>query len=757
MRLTRPLRALLAFALLTSTTFADAPQTEPYTWRNAVIKGTGFSNGIVFSPVQKDLIYQYTDMGGAYRWDEADKKWTPLNDWSRYNDRPAQNLGVEAMVAHPHDANKVYMVIGTYGSPAGMCRSDDQGRTWKRTDLADGNGQPLVRVNGNGNGRNGGNRLAIDPNDPNHLWYGSRLDGLWHSADAGVTWNRVDAFPVTGDTEGPANGIGIIALIVDGSSSQPGTPSRTMYALVSTTQPLQIYRSDDAGATWSPVFATSTVASNELLPIRAALTPDGKTMYVTLSNSPGPNGATKGQVVRIDNPAGESPSIDVCDVPKVGNHGFSGVCIDPSDPQRILVSTLDRWGAIDDLFLSTDAGKTWKAADANQHRDDRSAPYARAGKLHWIGDVQIDPFDSNRALFTTGYGLYLTRNLLDLTKGTSPTWMFFNDGFEQSALLEFATPFDGPVHLLCAMGDRDGFRHEDFDTSPKDGQFGALDGLSRGTSEDVDVAQHDHNKLVRITHAAPYIQYSDDNGMHWKWIGNVPSGRQPERNRGSLALSADGDRVVYSPGQVGWGERGTVLPVSYVTRSDTGWSDWTSPQSAPSGGRVLVDLAEPRTFYCHQGTDFWRSTDGGESWTKSAAPTPVAFRNVRAILGTAGHLLASSSDSHGVFRSTDGGTSWTRLAPDSVEDAYAVGVGAPPPGKSYPALYLAGSANGTTGYFRSDDEGATWVSISNEHQQHGWVTVIQGDPRVYGRLYVGTNGRGILIGEPARPPARQAK
>ncbi len=742
------LRMILLALTLVTRALAEAP-TETYQWRNAVIKGTGFSNGVVFSPVQRNLFFQYTDMGGAYRWDEPQKAWSPLNDWSRYNDQSAQCLGVEALVVHPSSADKVYMVIGTYNSPAGMCRSNDGGRTWERTDLVDASGKPLVHVNGNGNGRNGGNRLAIDPNDPNQLWFGSRQDGLWHSSDAGVTWKRVDSFPAAGDQAGPARNIGIIALLIDRSSSVPGTASKTLYALVSTTQPDQLFRSNDGGASWQPALAHPSANANELLPVRAALTPDGRTMYVTLSDSPGPNGATKGQVIRIDQPSSDQPTIEVCDIPRVGTHGFSGVCIDPSNPRRVLVSTLDRWAAIDDLFLSNDGGKSWTAADANKHRDDSSAPYAKASKLHWIGDVQIDPFDPNHAIFTTGYGLYATNDLGALDKGTPPTWRFFNDGFEQSALLEFASPFSGPISLFCSMGDRDGFRHEDFNVSPQSGSLGALDGLSRGSSEDIDVARDDSNKLVRLVHPAPFVQYSDDNGVHWSWIGQVPKDKLPERNRSSIAISADGSRLVYSPGREGWGERATTLPLLIAARTTDGWGEWKSPANAPPGGAVLVDLAEPNTFYCHVDSQIWRSTDGGESWTLVCQSTPAKFRNIRAVIGKAGHLVASSSDRQGVYRSTDGGANWLRLAPQSVDDAYAVGVGAPAPGHDYPALYIAGSANGTTGYFRSDDQGQTWITIGDSQHQFGWVTVIQGDSRVFGRLYVGTNGRGIVIGEPA--------
>ncbi len=738
---------------LKAETDSGRPSGVAYGWRNVVIKGTGFTNGVVFSPAQRDLIYQYTDMGGAYRWDVDVQRWTPLNDWSRYNDWPAQFMGVEALAIHPRDPRRVYMVIGTYGSPAGMCRSDDAGRTWTRTDLLKPDGKPLVRANGNGEGRNGGNRLAIDSNDPQRLYFGSRSDGLWRSADGGATWARIESFPVTGDPRGPARDVGIIGVIVDPTSGRPGSASSTLYALVSTTAPVKVYRSADAGVTWTPVLRYDDAPAGSFVPIRAALTPDGQSLYVALANSPGPNGATDGAIVRIADPSGPAPRAETCDVPRDGSHGFSGVCIDPSNPQRILVSTLDRWAAIDDVFLSVDAGKTGRAARANDHRDDRPAPYMRQGKLHWIGDVQIDPFDSRRAILTTGSGNYITANLDALDRGEPPTWTFFNDGFEQTAVLELASPFRGDVQLFSAVGDRDGFRHDDFDVSPPRGQFGALDGLTRGTNDDVDVAQDDASRLVRLTHVDPFVQFSDDGGIHWKWIGTSrPERPSAERYGGSLALSSDGRRVVYSPGRTAGGE---PLPVMYATRDGDQWSHWVTPINAPRGGRVLVDLGDRNTFYCSSGTAFWRSRDGASTWTRSSAELPSALRSVRAVPDRAGHLLAAGDENSGVYLSVDAGDTWTRLAPDAVRDAYAVGVGAQVAAANYPALYLAGSANGTTGFFRSDNRGATWISISDAAQQFGRVTVIQGDPRVPGRLYVGTNGRGILVGEPTtRPVAR---
>jgi len=52
------------------------------------------------------------------------------------------------------------------------------------------------------------------------------------------------------------------------------------------------------------------------------------------------------------------------------------------------------------------------------------------------------------------------------------------------------------------------------------------------------------------------------------------------------------------------------------------------------------------------------------------------------------------------------------------------------------------------GFYRSEDAGVTWVRINDDRHQFGFCGVIIGDPRVYGRVYVGTGGRGILVGEP---------
>jgi hypothetical protein len=42
------------------------------------------------------------------------------------------------------------------------------------------------------------------------------------------------------------------------------------------------------------------------------------------------------------------------------------------------------------------------------------------------------------------------------------------------------------------------------------------------------------------------------------------------------------------------------------------------------------------------------------------------------------------------------------------------------------------------------------VRINDDQHQFGLIGQITGDPKLYGRVYVGTLGRGILYGDPAR-------
>src|SRR2546423_10245834 len=118
---------LVLTALATAWSIRAADVTsEPYVWKNVKVVAGGFIPGIVFSRVEKGLAYCRTDIGGCYRWDDAQKKWIPLMDGLA----ESNYLGGESIAPDPVDANTIYVAAGMYfNEPAAMVRSKNPGTT----------------------------------------------------------------------------------------------------------------------------------------------------------------------------------------------------------------------------------------------------------------------------------------------------------------------------------------------------------------------------------------------------------------------------------------------------------------------------------------------------------------------------------------------------------------------------------------------------------------------------------------------------
>ena len=125
-----------------SSSSAPAPSVN-YQWQSVVILGGGFVTGVIFSPIEKDLIYARTDIGGAYRWNPADGSWIPLTDMLGPSD--SSFLGIDSLAPDPKDPNKVYIAVGMYtagwAGNGAMLRSNDRGNTWSLHRHAHQNGR----------------------------------------------------------------------------------------------------------------------------------------------------------------------------------------------------------------------------------------------------------------------------------------------------------------------------------------------------------------------------------------------------------------------------------------------------------------------------------------------------------------------------------------------------------------------------------------------------------------------------------------
>jgi hypothetical protein len=170
---------------------------------------------------------------------------------------------------------------------------------------------------------------------------------------------------------------------------------------------------------------------------------------------------------------------------------------------------------------------------------------------------------------------------------------------------------------------------------------------------------------------------------------------------------------------------------------------WTSVVGLASGAKVASDRVNAARFYGTSGAQLLGSVDSGATFTLLATLS-VGGGTPRPTPGREGDVWIPTTG--GLFHYTDAAATAT-VAP-GVSNAAAIGFGRAAACADYPVLYVAGQVNGASGIFRSDDQGVTWQQIDDASRQFGFISYVAGDPRVYGRVYLGSGGRGVLYGDP---------
>ncbi len=685
---------------------ADPVEAIPYAWKNVTITGGGFVTGIVFHPAEPGLVYARTDVGGAYRWDGAGGRWIPLNDDLSEEDWTL--TGIESLALDPADPDRVYLAAGSYTNDwsgnGAILRSEDRGATWKRTPMP-------FKFGANEPGRSNGERLAVNPARPEELYLGTRHDGLWRSVDHGASWSQVESFPIPVDT----GGVGLIDI-------EFSPESDAVWVVVSSPDGA-LWRSDDNGTSWSQVEGQP----KGLVPHQTGFSPDGN-LYITYSSGAGPNDIIYGAVWKY-NPSTEAWTNITPLVPaRDDRFGYAGLGIDKLRPGTLLVSTICRWKYHDELFRSTDGGESWTRLGPTAEHDEGEVQFIKFGKPevelgHWIGDVGIDPFDSDHALYITGMGIWGTDDLTAADEERPTHWTVRARGIEETVINELCSPASG-APLLSSMWDTGGFRHENLDTSPQAGSFQPHFGHTTG----LDYAELDPQIVVRIS--GKNGAWSEDNGRSWT-VFEAPGSSTGE---GKVAVSSSGATWIWTPRESG----------SIVTR-DRGRT-WETCAGLPERVLVRSDRYLPDRFYAldpDSGT-VYRSTDDGKQFEVVGETLP-GKGDLRAVQGQPGHLWRICPS--GLLRSTDGGGTWTAIAPGEVTGT-RIAFGKPLRAFHYPTLYLGGEVAGQYGVFRSIDQGTTWVRINSDALQFHLLKAIAADQNVFGRVYVGTGGRGIFYGDP---------
>ena len=114
---------------------------------------------LAFDPKNPLRIY-----GASARSDDGGDTWTVLHP---------NDLGTDALVVAPSNGNVLYRIAHDLGYRR-LERSDDAMVTWRRVA---NDFYPMA--------------VAVDPRDENSVWIANDID-LWHSADGGAAWQKVD-------------------------------------------------------------------------------------------------------------------------------------------------------------------------------------------------------------------------------------------------------------------------------------------------------------------------------------------------------------------------------------------------------------------------------------------------------------------------------------------------------------------------------------------------------------------------------------
>ena len=736
---------------------AAREQQANYVWRPVAIGAGGFITGLSFEPTGTTRLAR-TDVYGAYLWFAEEQRWAQLmTSAAMPADVQVQNGandGVYEIVVAPSDPQRIY-----FASKGRVYRSDDRGKTFRHT-APPGSATP-IRFDPNSEFRLYGPFMAVDPNDPDHVYLGTPEQGLWRSVDGGARWQQVASVPTNQDSR-PDPGIQSPGTMIwfapqtrrraDDDASAPPAPAQ-IWALA---HGHGVYTSHDGGQTFSPLAPADQPQPRRL--IQGSF-------------------AAAGSFYGVDH---ESRSAwryrdgrwqELTRKPGLGAQRFGAVALHRRDGR---------------IFLFDEGGKTWQSDNGGDnwtqlaHRSHASAgdpPWLRVSNQSYfaIAGVLPDPLLPDR--FWVGAGTGVSRSELPAGSGLVD-WASESRGIEELVANDILKQPGQPA--LFAAWDFGIHLKTDLDAwstgyGPKERVVIAAQQLAGSRADPAFVATNASDTRTFCCSEdgdAVLASYSTDSGRHWTRFPTLP--QPPGTNAddpwrmsfGMIAVSSSDTRNLI------WAPSFNRSPF-YTRNLGQTWERVSLPdETLPFTGShaalylhrktLVADPITPATFYWWHSGDgdnkalkgLWRTRDGGEHWQRvfadDIAPHHDKSAKLRAVPGKAGHLFFTSGV-YGSFdtrlrRSTDGGRQWQALGVEWVED---IAFGKPARPDGYPTVFVAGRIRGEYGIWRSSDEAISWQRVGRfPVGSLDQVTVMAGDPDVFGRVYLGFKGSGWVYGEP---------
>ena len=612
------------------------------------------------------------DGNGVYKTTDGGKSWTHAG---------LPNAGrIARIVVHPKNPDTVFVAASgklySQNPERGVYRTTDGGKTWSKTLDHKVDGREVGAID-----------LAMDPANPSILYAatydkvrrpwtfaeGGPGSAIFKSTDGGATWRQLTAGLPTGL-------LGRIGLSI--ARSDP----KTIYAVIENANGRdpkvspeerrkrmaegfgdgsigdELYRSDDAGATWRKVA-----------PQPAAPATEGRG---AAGDPQQPQGGGRG---RGGWTGGNPP------------YYYGQIRVNPRDKEHVYLLSVG-------ISHTTDGGKTW------------SSPFPFGGDNH---AMWINPNDPNHLILghDHGMGVSFDAGRTWLSPDNKPLAQFYAIGYDMdepynvyggtqdNGSMRGPSTMKGggtiPFEAWYRVGGGDGFYNVVDPTDSRwlynESQFGAIQRLDQktGQARSIRYSRPQGQEQLRwnwsspilisphnsdtIYHGANVLLRSTNRGDTWTEISPDLTKNLPERRNGSgniqYATITTVDESTIVPNLIWVGtDDGNVQ----VTRD--GGKTWTNVTDKISGhpgywvSRVIASHHDPATAYVtvtgYRHDDFkpfvWKTTDTGATWTPIAGNLPNEAVNVIREDRRNQNLLFVGTD-FGVYGSLDGGKTWNRM------------------------------------------------------------------------------------------------
>ena len=682
MRLASALLLSAAAALAADPTLADLLNAIPYRNLGPFRAGAWVSAiAIPANPAQarQRILYAGARTGGVWKTSNAGATFENVTD-------SIHIASIGALAVAPSNPDIVWLGSGDnsvtrsayYGD--GMYRSTDGAKTWKHVGLEDT--QHIARI-------------VIHPANPDivwvaaigHLFSANTERGVFKTTDGGRTWQKV---LYTGDTTGA------IDLIAD--PRDPNVLYAALYQALRHPWRLDdggpasgIYKTSDGGATWKRLTAGLPDGPTGRTGLDLCRShPD--TVYALVDNST----AKRGEVYRSDD-AGASwrrMSADADDVSRKAGYSFNQLRVDPNNPDRVFITGSS-------MIASSNGGKNW--AGLGRGAGGGEVPFRRAfGDFRdfWIDPTDSDHMiaSSDGGVFVSWDGGRTCDHLMGLRTGeVYAICLDMDQPYHIYAGLQDHENWRGPVN-----GPNGSVGIEDWVTTGiGDGMYNEPDPTGRwlyntqefGSLARVDLANHTRTPIapthtqsqayLRFNWTAPvrlsphdpatiyagaqFLFRSTDRGDHWQEISPDLTTNDPAKisvPRGSIQYCTI-TTISESPAQAGVIWVGTDDGKVQVTR-DTGahWADVSTGPADAWVSRVYASRFAAGTAYItktrRRFDDFrpylYRTTDYGAHWTDLSAGLPSGLNVI--VEDTVNQDLLFVGADTGIWTSFNRGAHW---------------------------------------------------------------------------------------------------